>query len=100
MEVDTLKPGASACVQRTLFLKEDSFSFTGRVLKLVWNKTKAAVVGGFVLMEREWAVGRRLNLLNEEDGFLEGFTQTGSKFLDKDGSFLGNCAREVEREGR
>jgi hypothetical protein len=100
-EVDTLKPGASArqfkglTSQRRLFFPP----ITGRVLKLVWNKTKAAVVGGFVLMEREWAIGRRLNLLNEEDGFLEGFTQTGSKILDKDGSFLGTVLEKLNGKG-
>ncbi|GAQ87247.1 Protein kinase-like superfamily protein [Klebsormidium nitens] len=80
-------------------LEDEDGNGAGRVLKLVWNKTKAAIVGGFVLMEREWAIGRRLNLLNEEDGFLEGFTQTGSKILDKDGSFLGTVLEKLNGKG-
>lgn len=50
-------------------------------------------------MEREWAIGRQLNLLNEDDGFLEGFTQTGSKILDKDGSFLGTVLEKLNGTG-
>lgn len=49
----------------------------------------AKASGNLVGLEREWAIGRKLNLLDDDDGFLEGFMQTGSKVLDKDGSFLG-----------
>lgn len=53
------------------------------------NKKAGKATGNLVGLEREWAVGRKLNLLDEDDGFLEGFMQTGSKVLDKDGSFMG-----------
>lgn len=40
-------------------------------------------------LEREWAIGRQLNLLDDPDGYLPGFMQTGSKVLDHEGQFLG-----------
>jgi len=62
----------------------------GRVFKEANSKGAAAKASGnLVGLEREWAIGRKLNLLDDDDGFLEGFMQTGSKVLDKDGSFLG-----------
>jgi hypothetical protein len=66
------------------------FSLAGRVFKEANSKGAAAKASGnLVGLEREWAIGRKLNLLDDDDGFLEGFMQTGSKVLDKDGSFLG-----------
>ncbi|GAQ86944.1 Protein kinase-like superfamily protein [Klebsormidium nitens] len=71
----------------------------GRVLKLLHHKLKAKVTGDLVLLEREWAIGRKLNLLNEDDGFLQGFMQTGSKVLDKDGSLLGIILEKLNGKG-
>lgn len=56
-------------------------------------------MGDLVLLEREWAIGRKLNLLNEDDGFLQGFMQTGSKVLDKDGSLLGIILEKLNGKG-
>lgn len=74
-------------------------SDAGRVLKMLRAKQKAKIMGDLVLMEREWAIGRKLNLLDEEDGFLQGFMQTGSKVLDKDDSFLGIVLEKLNGKG-
>lgn len=47
------------------------------------------MTGNLVGLEREWAIGRQLNLLDEPDGYLPGFMQTGSKVLDLEGNFVG-----------
>ncbi|GAQ86945.1 Protein kinase-like superfamily protein [Klebsormidium nitens] len=70
-------------------LKDKEGNDAGRVFKEVNNKKAGKATGNLVGLEREWAIGRKLNLLDEDDGFLEGFMQTGSKVLDKDGSFMG-----------
>lgn len=59
------------------------------MFKQVNIRAVARVSGALIGIEREWAIGREVNLLNEDDGFLEGFMQTGSKVLKPDGSFLG-----------
>ncbi|GAQ89324.1 Protein kinase-like superfamily protein [Klebsormidium nitens] len=77
-------------VQGTVYLLEDKDGKdAGRVFKQVNVRAVARVSGALIGIEREWAIGRELNLLNEDDGFLEGFMQTGSKVLKPDGSFLG-----------
>jgi hypothetical protein len=59
------------------------------VFKQVRNKEIGEVTGNLVGLEREWAIGRQLNLLDEPDGYLPGFMQTGSKVLDFEGNFVG-----------
>ena len=61
----------------------------GRVFKQIRNKEIGEVTGNLVGLEREWAIGRQLNLLDDPDGYLPGFMQTGSKVLDHEGQFLG-----------
>ncbi|GAQ86947.1 Protein kinase-like superfamily protein [Klebsormidium nitens] len=79
-----------AGVQGAVFLLEnEDGSDAGRVFKQIRNKEIGEVTGNLVGLEREWAIGRQLNLLDDPDGYLPGFMQTGSKVLDHEGQFLG-----------
>jgi hypothetical protein len=79
-----------AGIQGAVFLLEnEDGSDAGRVFKQVRNKEIGEVTGNLVGLEREWAIGRQLNLLDEPDGYLPGFMQTGSKVLDLEGNFVG-----------